>query len=140
MLEGSKKQKQVAQNHSTKKPLARSSLGSNTEPEAAVIAKIAAMPEHYRALAGRIHALVLRAVPELQPTLWYGMPAYMKSGVRICFFRADKKYVTFGLTPEANHARAAHTKDYLLPSAWYLEELDDATEARLADIVRKAAT
>ena len=70
--------------------------------EAAVLAKIAAMPAPYRAMGERLHALILRSAPALQPTVWYGMPGYAKDGKTVCFFRADKKYMTFGFTQEAN--------------------------------------
>ncbi len=106
---------------------------------AAVIAKIALMPPPYPALGKRLHALILASAPELRPTLWYGMPAYAKDGRRICFFRADK-YLTFGLTPEANLAPETGAAHQLLASAWYLTALDEATEAKLAAIVRQAAS
>jgi hypothetical protein len=107
--------------------------------DAAVLAKIAAMPPPFRGMGGRIHALVLRNAPALQPTLWYGMPAYAKDGHVVCFFRADK-YMTFGLTDKANLTREEGASHQLLGSAWFLAALDDATEARLAAIVRKAAS
>jgi len=40
-----------------------------------------------------------------QPATWYGMPGYAKDGKTVCFFRADKKYMTFGFTQEANLTR-----------------------------------
>ncbi|MBS1857970.1 MAG: DUF1801 domain-containing protein [Acidobacteria bacterium] len=107
--------------------------------EAAVLAKIAAMPEPYRALGERLHALILRSEPALQPTLWYGMPAYAKDSKVICFFRADK-YMTFGLSDKANHALEEDAPNQLRPSAWFLTAMDDATETRLSAIVRKAAS
>jgi hypothetical protein len=106
--------------------------------EAAVLAKIAAMPATYCAMGERLHALILRSAPVLLPTLWYGMPAYAKDGKVICFFRADK-YLTFGLTDNANHALEEGAPHQLRESAWFLTAIDDATEARLAAIVRKAA-
>jgi hypothetical protein len=33
------------------------------------------------------------------------MPGYAKDGKTVCFFRADKKYMTFGFTLEANLTR-----------------------------------
>jgi hypothetical protein len=109
------------------------------EGEAAVLAKIAAMPAPYRAMGERLHALILRSAPALQPTLYYGMPWYAKGGKRVCFFRADK-YMTFGLTEEANLTREEGAPHQLLESAWYFSALDDATEAKLSAIVRKAAS
>ena len=75
---------------------------SRPNSEAAVLAKIVAMPAPYRAMGERLHALILRSAPALQPALWYGMPAYAKDGKTVCFFRADKKYMTFGFTQDAN--------------------------------------
>src|SRR5260370_19797048 len=85
--------------------------------EAAVLAKIAAMPAPYGAMGERLHALILRSAPTLQPTLWYGMPAYAKDGKVICFFRADK-YMTIGLSDKANHDIEEGAQHQLRESAW----------------------
>ena len=103
-----------------------------------MLAKIAAMPAPYRAMGERLHALILRSAPALQPTSYYGMPWYAKDGKRVCFFRANK-YMTFGLTEEANLTREEGAPHQLLASAWYFTALDDPTEAKLYAIVRKAA-
>ncbi|MGD0619462.1 MAG: DUF1801 domain-containing protein [Bryobacteraceae bacterium] len=108
--------------------------------EAAVLAKIAAMPEPWRTMGERVHAVIVRSAPVLQPTVWYGMPAYARDGKAVCFFRADKKYMTFGFTQEANLTREEGAPDQLIESAWYLTALDDATEARLSAIVRKVGS
>jgi hypothetical protein len=108
--------------------------------EAAVLAKIAAMQAPYSATGKRLHALILRSAPAFQPTVWYGMPAYAKDGKTVCFFRADKKYMTFGFTQDANLTREEGAPDQLIGSAWYFTALDDATEAKLSAIVRKAAS
>jgi len=124
----------------TKKPAARPGPQADKPGgEAAVVAKIAAMPAPYRAMGERLHAVILRSAPALQPTLWYGMPAYAKDGKVICFFRADK-YMTFGLGDKANHALEEGASHQLRESAWFFTELDDATEAKLSAILRKAAS
>lgn len=87
----------------------------------------------------RLHALIRRAAPALQPTVWYGMPGYAKDGKTICFFRSDKKYMTFGYTQEANVTPDEGAPDQLISSAWYFTALDEATEARLVAIVRRVA-
>lgn len=107
--------------------------------ETAALAKIAAMPEPYRAMGERLHALILRSEPTLQPTTWYGMPAYAKNGKVVCFFRADM-YMTFGLTDKANLTLEEGAPHQLRGSSWFFTTLDDATEAELAVIVRKAAS
>lgn len=110
-----------------------------TSGEAEVLAKIAVMPEPYRAMGERLHALILRSAPVLRPAVWYGMPGYAKDGPVLCFFRADK-YMTFGLTEKANFIREQGAPHQLMESAWFFTALDDATEARLSTIVRKAAS
>ncbi len=110
------------------------------DDEAAVLSKIAAMPEPYRAMGERLHNLILRSTPALQPRLWYGMPGYAKDGPVLCFFRADDKYMTFGLTEKANHTREEGAAHQLMPCAWFFTALDDPTEARLSAIVRQATS
>lgn len=108
--------------------------------EQAVRDKIAQLPA-YRDLALRVHEIVMAAAPDLKPRLWYGMPGYAKakSGPVICFFRVDADdYLSFGLSEKANHDLDEGAPDRLRPAAWFLTELDDATEARLAEIVTRA--
>lgn len=63
------------------------------ENEQAVLDAIAEMPGDDRALAERIHALVLAKAPELLPKTWYGMPAYANAdGKVVCFFKAAAKF------------------------------------------------
>jgi hypothetical protein len=101
-----------------------------------VLAKIAAMPARYRAMGERLHALVLRSAPALQPKLFYGMPGYAKDGP---IFRADK-YVTFGSPTRRTSPVRRARRTSSLKCAWYFAALDDATEAKLSAIVRQAAT
>jgi hypothetical protein len=108
-----------------------------TGGEAATMAKIAAMPAPFRAMGERLHALVLRSAPALQPTVWYGMPAYAKDGKTVCFFRSDKKYMTFGFTQDANLSREEGAPHQLIGSAWFFTGLDEPTEAKLAAVVHK---
>jgi hypothetical protein len=107
--------------------------------EAAVLAKIAQMPAPYRAMGERLHEIITKSAPGLTPRTWYGMPAYAKEGKVVCFFRVDK-YMTFGLTEDANLTREEDAPHQLMGSAWYFTALDDATEAKLSAIVRKAAS
>lgn len=109
------------------------------EGEAAILAKIAQWQEPYRAIGERLHEIISQSVPELTPRTWYGMPAYAKEGKVVCFFRVDK-YMTFGLTEDANLTRAEGEAHQLMESAWFFTGLDDATEAKLSAIVRQAAS
>ncbi|MEO8097884.1 MAG: DUF1801 domain-containing protein [Acidobacteriota bacterium] len=121
-------------NPSTKKAAPRP---RSDKSEAGALAKIAAMPAPFNAMGTRLHALILRSAPALQTTVWYGMPAYSKDGTTVCFFRADKKYMTFGFTQEANLACEKGAPHQLIESAWYFTALDGATEDKLSAIVRR---
>ena len=71
-----------------------------------VLAAIAAMGEHDRAIGERLHAIITATAPALVPRTWYGMPAYAKDGKVICFFRSAEKfkerYMTLGFNDGAN--------------------------------------
>src|SRR5215212_3710035 len=88
-----------------KKAAKRSPEEQRTEGEADVRAKIAEMAADDRAIAARIHEIVLAAAPELVPRTFYGMPAYARDGKVICFFQAKSKfkvrYSTLGFQPDA---------------------------------------
>jgi len=107
--------------------------------EADVLAKIAEMPESDRVMAERIHAIVKTSAPELSPKTWYGMPAYAKDGKLVCFFKAADKfksrYATFGFEENANLDDGA-----MWATSWALTKLTPADEARLAALVKKAAS
>lgn len=108
--------------------------------DAAVTDKIAELPA-YRDVAARLHATIMAAAPDLKPRLWYGMPGYAKakSSPVICFFRVDADdFVSFGLTENAALAPEEGAPHKLIGSAWYLTELDEPTEARIAEIVTRA--
>ncbi len=57
-------------------PRAELGRGARRRASATCRRSIAGMPEQDRALAERIHELVLAAVPDLVPKTYYGMPAY----------------------------------------------------------------
>jgi uncharacterized protein YdhG (YjbR/CyaY superfamily) len=106
--------------------------------EADVQAKIAEMPADDRAMATRIHEIVLATAPDLVPRTYYGMPAYAKGGKTICFFQSKSKfkvrYSTFGFQPDA---RLDDTE--MWPIAFAVTSLTPAGEKRIAELVRKAA-
>ena len=112
----------------------------NVDDEAAVKDKIASLPA-FQDVAARLHEVIMRTAPDLKPRLWYGMPGYAKakSSPVICFFRVDDNdYVTFGLTEKEHLAPDPGAGHQLIGSAWFLTELDEPTEHRVADIVRSA--
>ena len=107
--------------------------------ETAVLANIAAMSEPDRAIAGRLHEIVMANAPVLSPRLWYGMPAYARDGNIVCFFQSAQKfktrYATFGFQQEANLDEGA-----MWPVAYAVKELTAAEEARIAALVKKAVS
>jgi hypothetical protein len=101
-----------------------------------VLAKIAAMPEPFRAMGERLHAIVKASAPVLAPKVWYGMPGYARDGKCVCFFRSDK-YLTFGFTEAANLFDEGAR---MQASSFSLKELTAAEEARIGELVKKAAS
>ena len=108
--------------------------------ETAVTDTIAGLPA-FRDIAARLHELILEAAPDLQPRLWYGMPGYAKAkrSPVLCFFRVDgDDYLSLGLTEHAELAPDPASGHLLMPSAWFLTELDGPTEDQIVAIVRAA--
>jgi hypothetical protein len=115
-------------------------MATKPTDDAAVRDKLAALPA-FNDIAARLHEVILGAAPELQPRLWYGMPGYARSkkGPVLCFFRVDDdKFLTFGLSEHAHHEPDAASGHQLMGSAWFLTTLDEPTEQRIAEIVRRA--
>jgi uncharacterized protein YdhG (YjbR/CyaY superfamily) len=107
--------------------------------ERAALAKIAEMPEPDRSMAERIHAIIAASAPDLAPKTWYGMPAYARDGKVVCFFQgADKfkaRYATLGFNDPANL-----DEGNMWATAFALTRLTDVEEARIAELVKKAAS
>jgi uncharacterized protein YdhG (YjbR/CyaY superfamily) len=108
--------------------------------ESAVLETIKEMPEQYRAMSERLHAIIKANAPALSPKLWYGMPAYAnKDGKVVCFFRSGEKfkerYMTLGFNQEANL-----DESHMWPIAFALTELTAAEEARIGSLVKKAVS
>jgi uncharacterized protein YdhG (YjbR/CyaY superfamily) len=118
---------------------AEARAGSNEEDgEREVLAKIAEMPEPDRGMATRIHEIIRAETPTLTPRTWYGMPAYAREGRVICFFQNAQKfkarYATLGFND------GAHLDDGdMWPVAFALKELTPTEEARIIELVKRAA-
>lgn len=120
------------------KERAREMKGAGGDDEAAVLAKIAEMSGSDRAMAERIHEIVKANAPGLKPKTWYGMPGYAKNGKVVCFFQSSAKfktrYATLGFNEGANLDEGT-----MWPTAYALTELTAANEARIGELVKKAA-
>jgi uncharacterized protein YdhG (YjbR/CyaY superfamily) len=107
--------------------------------EQAVLAKIAEMAEPDRVMAERLHAIIKESAPTLSPKTWYGMPAYAQDGKVVCYFQAASKfksrYGTFGFNDTAKL-----DDGNMWATAFALKALTPAEEARIAALVKKAAS
>lgn len=112
---------------------------AKADGESDLLAKIAEMPEADRAMATRMHAIVMAAAPQLSPKTWYGMPAYAKDDKVVCFFQSAAKfkarYATLGFNDKANL-----DEGHMWPTAYALTELTAAEEDRIAALVRRAVS
>lgn len=109
------------------------------DPEAAVLEKIAEMPEPDRAIAERLHAIIKTNAPELSARLWYGMPAYGKNGKDVCFFQSAEKFKTRYCTLGFNDSANLDDGD-LWPTAYAVAKLTPAVEKQLTALIRRAVS
>lgn len=109
------------------------------EGENDLLAKIAEMPEPDRSMAERIHAIVKVSAPILSPKTWYGMPAYAKDGKVVCFFQSAQKFNTRYATLGFSDTAQIDDGD-MWPVAFALKKLTASEEARISELVKKAAS
>ncbi|SFN50049.1 Uncharacterized conserved protein YdhG, YjbR/CyaY-like superfamily, DUF1801 family [Streptomyces sp. cf124] len=116
----------------------RGARATEADAESDVLAKIVAMEDADRVIAERLHRIVAEAAPGLSPKLWYGMPAYARNGKVVCFFQSAQKfrtrYATLGFSDQAHLDEGT-----LWPTTYALTELTAETEARIGELVRRAA-
>jgi hypothetical protein len=102
---------------------------------AAVLAKIDSWPAPYAEIGRRLHELFLETAPDLKARTWFGGCGYAVSGPVVVFHRVDDGVMSLGITEKAP---VVTDQDRLMSSAWYVTGLDGATEARIAEIVKRA--
>jgi uncharacterized protein YdhG (YjbR/CyaY superfamily) len=105
--------------------------------ESDLLAAIAEMPEPDRAMATRLHEIITTNAPDLWPKTWYGMPAYALEGKVVCFFQGRDKFNARYATLGFNDSAALDEGD-MWPTAFALQELTPAQEARISALVKKA--
>ncbi len=107
--------------------------------ESDVLSAIAAMPEPYRAIGERLHAIIKASAPALEAKTWYGMPGYAKDGKIVCFFRSPEKfkerYMTFGFNDKAKLDDGV-----MWPVAFALKDLTTVEETKISALVKKAVS
>ena len=100
-------------------------------------AKIDSFEGTDKELAQRLHELITATAPQLEPKLWYGMPAYALDGKVLCFIQDAKKfearYLTFGFNDVAMLDEGT-----LWPTSFAITGLNDQQAAMLAELVTKA--
>lgn len=110
---------------------------SREDGEKEVLAKIAAMADADRVLAGQLHHLITTTTPALVPRLWYGMPAYALGGKVVCFFQDAQKFKTRYST--LGFSDAAKLDDgEMWPTTYAVKELTVEGETRIVELVKKA--
>lgn len=116
-----------------KKRSAKSASG-----EADMREKITLMTPGEQAIANRLHELIMATAPHLQPTTWYGMPAWKSEGKTVCFFQAASKfgsrYNTFGFDE-----RATLDSGEMWATSFALIKLTEAAEKKICALVKKAS-
>ncbi len=113
------------------------SRDARADGERDLLAAIEGMPAGDRAIAERLHGLIMARRPELAPKTWYGMPAWALDGKVVCFFQPAEKfksrYATFGFSDEARIDEGT-----MWPTSFGLTTLTSVDEARIAALVDKA--
>lgn len=107
--------------------------------ENAILAKIAEMEESDRVMAERVHAIVKAKAPALSPKTWYGMPSYARDGKVVCFFQPalkfESRYAVLGFNDTANLDEGD-----MWPTSFALKELTPEVEAKIGELVKRAAS
>jgi len=104
---------------------------------AAVDEAIAAMPPADRAIAQKIHDLVLAAAPDLGIRTWYGMPAYTVEGKVVVFFKPAEKFKSRYCTLGFEEAAALDDGDFW-PTSYAVKAIGPAEEKAITAMVKKA--
>lgn len=116
----------------------RSSKTAKADGLQDVLDKIAEMDDADRAIAERVHAIVTAEAPQLEPKTWYGQPAYAKGGKVLVFLQPSGKFKTRYSTLGFNDV-ATLDDGTMWPTAFAITSLTVADEARIAELVRRAA-
>jgi hypothetical protein len=104
----------------------------------AVLAKIAEAPEPYREIGERLHRIIRESAPSVEPIVRWGLPFYVKDGQDVCYIKPDKDFIVFGFGEVANPTVEGGA--HMHPVAWTFTSLDDASEAKIGALVKKAVS
>ena len=136
MAETFSKEERAAMREAAKERKANLSL---EQAAAEVQAKIEAMSPADKKLAKKVHEIVTKAAPELNPKTWYGMQAYFKDGKVVCFFQDGGKfksrYSTLGFQDAANLDEGT-----FWATSYAVIEITPTVEKEITDLVKKASS
>ena len=127
----------TADERAAMKERAKEAKGASGEQD--LLEKIAEMPPEDRELAERLHEIVTKAAPHLEPSTWYGMPAYKRDGKAVAFFKPASKFKARYATFEFNDSAKLDDGD-MWPIGYALRKLTPALEKQIATLVKKAAS
>lgn len=89
-------------------------------------------------IASRLHDIVARVAPHLDPKTWYGFPSYAHEGNVVVFFQPsskfDTRYATVGFTEHA-----ALDEGVLWPTSFAVIDMNAQVEELLSNMVSRAA-
>ena len=118
-----------AEERAAMKERAKEAKGAVGEQD--LLDKIAEMPPEERELAERLHEIVTKAAPHLEPSTWYGMPAYKRDGKAVAFFKPASKFKARYSTFEFNDSAQLDDGD-MWPIGYALTRLTPALEKQIA--------
>lgn len=130
-------EKQALKETMAERAKARKKMGP-AQLEAEVVEKINSMATADKAIAKKIHALVKKVAPELQPKTWYGMQAYCNDeGKTVVFFqdagKFKSRYSTLGFQDAANL-----DKDSMWATSFAVIGWNNSVEKQITALVKKA--
>jgi uncharacterized protein YdhG (YjbR/CyaY superfamily) len=104
--------------------------------------KVNEMPAQERAIAQRIHELVIKNAPELVAKTWYGMPAFFtpgKTGKVIIFFQNAAKFKTrFSTLGFSEHANL--DEGSMWPTSYALLKLTPKVETQIKALIKQSVS
>lgn len=112
---------------------------SAAEALQAVLDKIASLEEPDKTNAERIHAIVMEVAPALQPRLFYGSPAYANAEGKVLFFYQERAKFKVRYGNLAFFDGAQLDDGTMWGTGFAITELSPADEAKVAELVRRAA-
>lgn len=89
-------------------------------------------------IGATLHRIVSEEAPHLKPKTFYGFPAYAKDGKVVVFYQPASKFDTRYGTISFDEA-AMLDDDVMWPVSFAVLEMNEAVEAKVRELVRKAA-